>query len=105
LALFETVDESTLLGYHHLPSHMKRDSTLEGYWAVSSQMEMDALPEITLNGEDEVVCPICLEGMLRTSVLSLGCGHYLHSRCGKEWLGRKSACPVCREGIKPVIAL
>ena len=49
-------------------------------------------------------CAICLDNMKKEqiekmSVKSLDCGHSFHTECIKDWINKKSACPICRQQI------
>ncbi|GJX90349.1 zinc finger, CCHC-type containing protein [Tanacetum coccineum] len=47
--------------------------------------------------EGEEACAICLKDFkLREQLTELGCRHYYHGSCIKEWLTRKNQCPLCR---------
>ncbi|KAA8522932.1 hypothetical protein F0562_009355 [Nyssa sinensis] len=42
-------------------------------------------------------CSICQEDYVEEDELgTLNCGHWFHTKCIKQWLGRKNLCPVCR---------
>lgn len=54
-------------------------------------------------------CAVCLEGIQVDEVASWsaddGCGHVFHHACIKEWLLRRSECPLCRCTLLPVDAI
>ena len=49
----------------------------------------------TTSTEDCVICTIAFDR--EEPVTALDCGHQFHSSCLKEWLERRSTCPVCRQ--------
>lgn len=47
-------------------------------------------------GEDEDVCPTCLDGYTKENPkISTQCGHHFHLGCIYEWMERSQYCPVC----------
>lgn len=43
-------------------------------------------------------CSICLDPMYK-DVHIFKCGHYVHTRCGLEWMAHARTCPLCRSHI------
>ncbi|KAF8774194.1 E3 ubiquitin-protein ligase TTC3 like protein [Argiope bruennichi] len=41
-------------------------------------------------------CIICYEDMTHKTAYKVDCGHHFHFKCIKEWLNKKSDCPICR---------
>lgn len=54
-------------------------------------------------GKDDVpVCSICLDTIRSTDeVLPIQCDHVFHSHCLRTWMGRATACPLCRSTLRP----
>ena len=53
----------------------------------------------TFNEQIVIDCGICSTEMDcndKSDVLALHCGHDFHTGCVREWLKRKSECPMCR---------
>eukprot|EP00249_Psilotum_nudum_P020397 c27683_g1_i1 orf=1317-2027(+) len=47
-------------------------------------------------GDDEDVCPTCLEGYNDNDPkISTQCGHHFHLGCIYEWMERSKHCPIC----------
>ena len=42
------------------------------------------------------ICRIEMDCDDKSEVLALHCGHEFHTDCVKEWLEKKSECPMCR---------
>ncbi|KAI3891927.1 hypothetical protein MKW92_009721 [Papaver armeniacum] len=54
-----------------------------------------------LDGEDEVCCGICMEGIIgEDKVIKMKCSHILHSHCLERWLQVGYSCPLCRRHLK-----
>ena len=52
-------------------------------------------------------CTVCLVNYLPTDeivVFSCDAKHYFHTACGRDWLGIKSECPLCREDFSKGIS-
>lgn len=62
-----------------------------------SEEEIEALPKITFDDEEQQICAICLEayqpGVLLTA---LSCQHFFHVACLARWFQRSTQCPLCR---------
>ncbi|XP_042910098.1 E3 ubiquitin-protein ligase TTC3 isoform X2 [Parasteatoda tepidariorum] len=41
-------------------------------------------------------CIICYEEMTPSNAYKVDCGHCFHLKCIREWLNKKSDCPICR---------
>jgi hypothetical protein len=54
-----------------------------------------------LSCSDDDVCPICLNGFHRNSIVcesnNLACCHQYHKECMIGWLMKHDVCPICRE--------
>ena len=53
----------------------------------------DAPKPVLCTRETEEDCAICIEAAV-TCVM--GCGHYVHEACIREWCRRSPTCPLCR---------
>ena len=52
------------------------------------------MTEIDLEIDDQ--CSICLDELsIDEKVIILPCVHYFHKSCIKQWLSRKTYCPIC----------
>ena len=49
--------------------------------------------------EDDLGCPICLEGDDAAAWKETPCGHRFHGRCVERWLQEKESCPMCRREV------
>ncbi len=53
------------------------------------------------NKNDEHECCICKDEFETDSkVVTLECGHLLHSQCIEEWAKYQAKCPICRHELK-----
>lgn len=51
-----------------------------------------------LNGNDK--CTFCSDDLKTTDDMQiLGCGHYFHKTCSKEWEKRSRQCPICMSNV------
>jgi E3 ubiquitin-protein ligase RNF115/126 len=58
---------------------------------------VEAMPTVTVNGDDEASCPICLEDYAAGErAREMPCRHRFHGNCIVPWLEMHSSCPVCR---------
>lgn len=77
------------------------DDETEGYKPDSpgkrqSTKSMGRVESIVSLGEDEDVCPTCLDGYnTENPKISTQCGHHFHLSCIYEWMERSKHCPVC----------
>merc|ERR1712224_79904 len=51
---------------------------------------------------EHVLCPICMLVIYKCVAL-MPCFHNFCSACYSDWMGCKSDCPVCRQGVRAVI--
>jgi hypothetical protein len=52
----------------------------------------DKISIITNTKRDE--CSICLDCLIK-DVYALPCAHIFHEKCIKQWLTKKTTCPIC----------
>lgn len=55
--------------------------------------------EMTLLKEDPIVsdsCPICMEDLKKTDIITTRCGHQFHGTCLFKHLNKNDNCPCCR---------
>ena len=66
--------------------------------------ELKQCKKITFNSSMEVKhCPISLEKFKDNEILlELPCGHYFTEDKIKEWLAKKTTCPVCRYNLRDI---
>jgi hypothetical protein len=77
------------------------DSDLEDVKIVLSDRSFNEIERVREINEniDDINCTICLETITNESI-KLKCGHYFHTKCGKEWLCKcRNVCPVCKSVI------
>jgi hypothetical protein len=67
------------------------------------KISFDMLPKIKIGDISNLLdeqCIICLEYFLKDEfITTLSCSHVFHSLCLKEWILRKTTCPLCRSNI------
>ena len=67
------------------------------------KISFDMLPKIKIGDISNLLdeqCIICLEYFLKDEfITTLSCSHVFHSPCLKEWILRKTTCPLCRSNI------
>ena len=67
------------------------------------KISFDMLPKIKIGDVSNLLdeqCIICLEYFLKDEfITTLSCSHVFHSPCLKEWILRKTTCPLCRSNI------
>ncbi|GBL83598.1 hypothetical protein AVEN_196424-2 [Araneus ventricosus] len=61
-------------------------------WGISNSEGSKQWTGSDLNEE----CTICCEEMTYKTAYKVDCGHHFHFKCIKEWLDKKSDCPICR---------
>lgn len=77
------------------------DDEIQGYKPNSpgkrqSSISMGRVGSMASMGEDEDVCPTCLDGYsTENPKISTHCGHHFHLGCIYEWMERSKLCPVC----------
>lgn len=55
----------------------------------------------TVDVEQAMMCPICLQCMIGRSILSTTCGHLFCKLCIEKAIQRRSICPVCNQVSRP----
>ncbi|WMV52285.1 hypothetical protein MTR67_045670, partial [Solanum verrucosum] len=59
-------------------------------------------PEVVAPDVESDICAICQsEYENEENIGALQCGHEYHSDCIKQWLMRKTDCPMCRASVLP----
>jgi len=81
------------------PSVIRSGSvSMTGFWAKGKGLSSAALA--TMFSQSDHECIVCYEDYEIGQVLArLKCGHILHKKCAKEWLGENPTCPVCRMNV------
>lgn len=62
-----------------------------------SKVEVDNLPKVHFEQQEEQQCSICLEAFRHGELLTqLPCGHFFRVDCIARWFQNSSQCPLCR---------
>lgn len=61
------------------------------------QITTKVLPRV-----NETPCPICLDPFNpKEHLIATTCEHRFHRKCLKNWIKKKTTCPICRKKLKP----
>ncbi|XP_010918197.2 E3 ubiquitin-protein ligase ATL23-like [Elaeis guineensis] len=71
-----------------------------------TEEEVKELEEGKVGAADGAECAVCLEEMVEGEVARVlpGCRHAFHGPCVDNWLRLRSACPLCRARLLPLLS-
>mmetsp|Transcript_41018 Transcript_41018/g.89631 ORF Transcript_41018/g.89631 Transcript_41018/m.89631 type:complete len:328 (-) Transcript_41018:140-1123(-) len=83
------------------PRHVGTENMIAFVFRNATEMLGNQTEARTLDLDDLVLCPICMQAIYRCVAL-MPCFHNFCMACYSEWMSRKDDCPVCR---RPVAAI
>jgi len=95
LSLLDVLGDDSLEGSAHLLLPAGADAEPAGQRLTDE--EIQALPTVSFQSEEQQHCAVCLEAYQAGEVLTaLHCRHFFHVACLAQWVRRATGCPLCR---------